>query len=180
MTKRTTPIVVGVADIKNRSQKIGDAIEPLELMVQAILEAIEDTQLSDAQAKKLLSDIDSISVVATWTWKYPDLPSLISKKLGVKDGYKTLSHHGGDAPVRLFDEAARRISFGEIKVAVVTGGEALASCEYNLSVMAYIPNLESVIACAAAGKLPPPGWMKEDENAKSVSASNRSMMGDSE
>lgn len=42
--------------------------------------------------------------------------------------YKYLSEHGGNSPAKLFDEAARRISFGEAKVAVVTGGEALASC----------------------------------------------------
>lgn len=130
MAPRMTPIVVGVGDIKNRSLKAEDAIEPMELMLQAIAKSICDTSLSLETAKELQSKIDSISVVNTWTWNYSDLPSLISEKLGVRPKYKVLSHHGGDSPAKLFDEAARRISFGESKVAIVTGGEALASCTF--------------------------------------------------
>jgi acetyl-CoA acetyltransferase len=102
----------------------------MELMLQAIAKSISDTSLSFEAAKELQSKIDSVGVVNTWTWNYSDLPSLVSEKLGVRPKYKVLSHHGGDSPVKLFDEAARRISFGESKVAIVTGGEALASCTF--------------------------------------------------
>ncbi|TVY83907.1 hypothetical protein LSUE1_G001727 [Lachnellula suecica] len=149
------PIVVGVGDIKNRSQKIEDAVEPMKLMLQATLVAIKDTGLSEAKAKKLQSAIESVSVVANWTWNYPDLPGLISENLGVNPSYKAISDHGGNSPAKFFDEAARRISAGESRVAVVTGGEALASLG----------------ACAAAGKMPPPGWTKPDKNAPTVDLS---------
>ncbi len=125
--KRAVPIVVGVGDIKNRSQKLEDANEPMILMLQAIQSAIRDTSLSSSGLKQLEASIDHVGVVNTWTWSYADLPGLISEKLGTKPKYKVLSHHGGDAPAKLFDEAARRISLGESKVAVITGGEALAS-----------------------------------------------------
>ena len=128
--KRNTPVVVGVGDIKNQSRKVEDAIEPMQLMLQAIHRAIKDTNLSASVASELQSEIDSVSVVATWTWNYHDLPGLLAEKLNVKPTYKVLSHHGGDSPAKLFDEAARRISFGEIRVAVITGGEALASCGF--------------------------------------------------
>lgn len=131
VSKRSTPIVVGVGDIKNRSQKVEDAIEPMQLMLQAILKAIQDTNLSSSAAKEIQSKIDSVSVVNPWTWVYPDLPGLISERLGAKPKYKVLSHHGGDSPAKLFDEAARRISLGESKVAIVTGGEALASGTFS-------------------------------------------------
>ena len=130
--RRPTPIVVGVGDIKNRSTKVEDAIEPMLLMLQAILKAIEDTNLSSSAARELQSKIDSVGVVNTWTWIYPDLPGLISEKLGVRPKYQVLSHHGGDSPAKLFDEAARRISTGESRVAIVTGGEALASCRFPI------------------------------------------------
>lgn len=126
-SNRAVPIVIGVGDIKNRSQKPEDAIEPLVLMVQSIQKALEDTNTSVTTAKALQANIDHVGVVNTWTWKYPDLPGLVAGKLGVKPKYQVLSHHGGDSPAKLFDEAARRISLGESKVAVVTGGEALAS-----------------------------------------------------
>ena len=125
---RRTPIVVGVADIVNRSRKVEDAIEPLELILHAIRNALKDTGLSDAAAATLQSEIDSLDVIKTWTWPYPDLPSLVAKRLDIKPTRRYYSEHGGNQPGKLFDEAARRISLGETKVAVVTGGEALASC----------------------------------------------------
>ena len=125
---RQTPVVVGVGDIVNRSRKVEDAIEPLELIIQAIQAAIKDTGLSESAASSLQSDIDSLDVVKSWTWPYPDLPSLVAKRLAIKPTRRHYSEHGGNQPGKLFDEAARRISLGETKVAVVCGGEAMASC----------------------------------------------------
>ncbi|KAK6528542.1 hypothetical protein TWF281_009783 [Arthrobotrys megalospora] len=142
------PIIIGVADVINRSTKVEDAKEPAELMHQAILDAVKDT--GSPKLELLKSSIDSIDAVNTWTWPYPDLPGLLAQKLGVNPSHKHISIHGGNQPGFLFDEAARRISKGQTKVAVVTGGEALASLG----------------AFAAAGKLPPPGW---SESAAEVS-----------
>ena len=127
------PVVIGVADIKNKSRKLEDAIEPLKLMLQAVELALADTNLSPTAAKKLQASVDSINVVANWTWPYPDVPKLLYKELGLKEGHKCSSEHGGNSPGKLFDEAARRISLGQTKVAVVTGGEALASRMFILS-----------------------------------------------
>lgn len=133
-----TPIVIGVGDFKIRSQKIEDALEPMELMLRAIHLALADTSLSSSSLATLQSQIDDISIVRTWTWPYPDLPSLLSKKLGVQPKYKFYSDHGGNQPAKLLDEAARRISKGECKVAVVTGGEALASRETPMSYFVFV------------------------------------------
>ncbi|KAG4415106.1 hypothetical protein IFR04_011743 [Cadophora malorum] len=160
-SSRAIPIVVGVGDIKNRSQKIEDAIEPMKLMLQAIQAAIKDTGLSSSAGKEFQASIDSVGVVNTWSWNYSDLPGLISENLGIKPKYKGLSHHGGDSPAKFLDEAARRISFRESKVAIITGGEALASLG----------------AYAAAGKSPP--WTEADESVKSVSVSDVSRMKES-
>lgn len=127
------PVVVGVADIVNRSTKVEDAREPLDLMVSAIRDALADTGLDASKADALRSSIDSINVVLSWTWPYPDLLGSISENLGVDASHKYLSPHGGNQSGKTFDEAARRISQGKTKVAVLTGGEALASrtaCPY--------------------------------------------------
>jgi hypothetical protein len=63
--QRRTPVVVGVGDVVNRSKKVEDAIEPLELIVQAIQEALRDTGLSESSASTLQSDIDSLDVIST-------------------------------------------------------------------------------------------------------------------
>jgi hypothetical protein len=129
MSAPQTPIIIGVADIKNRSTALADAHEPASLIYKAILAAIQDA--SAPNSAMLQSAIDSIDVVRTWTWPYADLPGLLGEKLGVKDGLKRnfYSEHGGDKPGKLLDEAARRVARGEVGVAVVCGGEALASCE---------------------------------------------------
>ncbi|KAF2084822.1 hypothetical protein K490DRAFT_75612 [Saccharata proteae CBS 121410] len=148
---KATPIIIGVGDIKNRSQKVEDAIEPLHLMLRAIEQALNDT---DASSKHdLQSQIDSIDVVRTWTWPYPDIAASIAEHIGAeKVGRVFCSDHGGDKPAKLVDEAARRISKRECEIAVVTGGEALAS----------------LAACVAAKTMPPPGWTKPDQNVESV------------
>ncbi|GAB7349144.1 hypothetical protein MBLNU459_g8085t2 [Dothideomycetes sp. NU459] len=149
---RAVPVIVGVGDIVNRSPQAQDAIEPLQLMLQAIQLAIQDTNLESPAVESLRSGINSIDVVRTWTWPYPDLPGLLAQKLGAKPLHTSYSDHGGNQPAKLLDEAARRIATGRSKVAVVTGGEALAS----------------LTACAKAKKLPPPGWTKVDQSVDSV------------
>lgn len=125
------PIIIGVGDVKNRSTAVADAKEPLTLMLEAIQTALQDASASSYS--DLRSKIDSIDVVKTWTWPYPDLPGSIAEKLSVEktSKWKRYSDHGGDKPGKLFDEAAKRIAKGECKVAVVTGGEALASRVYS-------------------------------------------------
>jgi acetyl-CoA acetyltransferase len=130
---RNTPVIIGVGDIVNRSKGIEDAIEPLQLMISAIQNAIQDSGLQAARSAELQSQIDSVDVVQSWTWPC-DYPTLIAERLALGgDGesrlHLHLSDHGGNQPAKLVDEAARRISLGEAKVAVVTGGEALASCK---------------------------------------------------
>jgi hypothetical protein len=127
----TTPIVIGVGDFINRSKRVEDAVEPLQLMLNAIEAAIADTGISESSSRDLRAAADSLEVVRTWTWPYPDLPGLIAQRLNINPNRKHYTDHGGNQPGILFDEAARRISKGETKVAILTGGEALASCKHS-------------------------------------------------
>lgn len=126
------PIVVGVGEVKNKSRKPEHLLEPMQLMLQATHLAIQDAALSTKASTQLQSSIDSVNVVHTWTWPYPDLPGLLAEKLDVQPKHKLYSELGGNAPAKLFDEAARRISVGECKVALVTGGEALDSRKFEV------------------------------------------------
>lgn len=125
--KGPVPIIVGVGDVKNRSLAPEAAVEPMRLMLQAIHKAIEDTGLPTSATQSLQFEIDSIDVVRSWTWPYEDLPDLLASNLGAAVKHKFYSDHGGNQPGKLIDDTARRISQGEVKIAVVTGGEALAS-----------------------------------------------------
>ncbi|PSR81431.1 hypothetical protein BD289DRAFT_462123 [Coniella lustricola] len=137
------PVIVGVADIKNKTDLHK---EPATLMLEAIHSAIQDSGASKSQ---VTSQIDSIDVVRTWTWPYADLPGLLSQRLQLASKPKWSHYtatHGGNQPAKLVDEAAGRIARGTSTVAVVTGGEALAS----------------LTACAKLGVTEPRGWTKPE------------------
>jgi acetyl-CoA acetyltransferase len=122
------PIVVGVGDFVNRSTALADAHEPLTLILNAIELALKDAGLPEEKRKLLQAAVDSIDVVRTWTWPYDDLPGDIARELGVEVRHSFYTEHAGNQPAKRFDLAAKRIARGETKVAVITGGEALASC----------------------------------------------------
>jgi hypothetical protein len=129
-TPFSTPVVIGVGDFINRSKRVEDAVEPLQLMLNAVETAIDDTGISESSIRDLRAAVDSLDVVRTWTWPYPDLPGLIAQRLSINPSRKHYTDHGGNQPGLVFDEAARRISKRESKVAILTGGEALASCKH--------------------------------------------------
>jgi len=137
MSDPNTPIIIGVADVKNRSTSLSSAKEPATLMLEAIHAALADT--SCPSIPDLQAGIDSIDVVRTWTWPYEDLAGLLAGSLGVKGmKWKRTSEHGGDKPGKLFDEAAKRVGRGKCRIAVVTGGEALASCTFSPLVSLFL------------------------------------------
>lgn len=166
---RRIPVIIGVGDVVNRSKNVKDAVEPLQLMINAIQYAIQDTGLSASHLAALQSEIDSVDVVKTWTWPC-DYPSLIAERLAFKPLHKDYSEHGGNQPARCVDDAARRISLGESKVAIVTGGEALASCGFSIidEVDGVLADRMAVTACAAAKQMPPPGWTPASEDVNAV------------
>ncbi|TWU70896.1 hypothetical protein ED733_001697 [Metarhizium rileyi] len=125
--KPAIPIIVGVGDLRNKSSKVEDAVEPARLMVSAIRRAVEDTGLDQEARQSLLSQVDSLRVVPTWTWAYNDLPAAISEHLGIMPAHRVLGEHGGNQPALQCDEAARDIAARKRAVSVLTGGEALAS-----------------------------------------------------
>ncbi|KAM3505323.1 hypothetical protein MY10362_003026 [Beauveria mimosiformis] len=124
---RATPIIIGVGDVRNKSSKPEDAIEPSKMMVGAIQNAIKDTGLDAGAQKQLLGDADSLRIIPTWTWAYNDLLSTVANDLGIRPATKEMPTHGGNQPALQCDEAARAIANGQSKVAILTGGEAMAS-----------------------------------------------------
>lgn len=152
-----TPIIVGVGEIREKEFDIQHTTEPAGLMIAAIRQAASDASLTAADIEK----IDDISVVPPWSMQYPDLPGLLAEQLRSTPAFSTIGHHGGEQCALLTDEAARRIARGSSKLAIITGGEALAS----------------VAACQKAGLLPPPGWSAADPEAKAVSTNDLSFNG---
>ncbi|KAL3965317.1 hypothetical protein ACCO45_002321 [Purpureocillium lilacinum] len=163
-SRPAVPIIVGVGDVRNKSFKVEDAVEPAQLMVRAIRNAFSDTGLAEPLQKELLLKADSLRVVPTWTWAYKDLPGSIASGLGINPRTRVMPDHGGNQPALQCDEAARAIANGESDVAILTGGEALASLG----------------ACQKAGQTPPKGWEEADPSGKSLASLDMSILKESE
>ncbi|KAJ6787054.1 hypothetical protein PWT90_03193 [Aphanocladium album] len=151
---RAIPIIVGVGDVRNKSSKPEDAIEPSKMMISAIQNAVKDTGLDASSQKQLLGDSDSLRIIPTWTWAYNDILSTVADGLDIQPKVKEMPTHGGNQPALQCDEAARAISTGQSKVAILTGGEAMASRQ-----------------------IPPPGWVEPDPDGKSLTM-DMSILGD--
>ena len=115
-----TPVIIGVGEIKNPSRRKEDAIEPLDLMLSAINASAHDADGS--RMAELLACVDSVSVVASSTWSYTDLPKLLSAKLGIRPSHKAYSALAGSASIQLIDDTARLIAKGDSQVGVAVGG----------------------------------------------------------
>jgi hypothetical protein len=127
MSHDLEPVIIGVGEVANRSKRVEDAREPLHLMLEAINAAFDDAGLS---LNAVRSHVDSLDVIRTWTWPYKDLPSLLASKLGLVSGRRYESPDGGNQPGKLLDEACQRLARGDSTMCLLTGGEALASCEF--------------------------------------------------
>ncbi|KAG5992535.1 hypothetical protein E4U54_003616 [Claviceps lovelessii] len=154
------PIIVGVADIRNKSLRTEDALEPAQLMVDAIQQALVDCGMGGEAQRDLRWRVDSLRVVPTWTWAYTDLPGIISERLGIQPSQRIVGEHGGNQPALQCDEAARDIAARRSVVTVLTGGEALAS----------------LAACQKRGRSPPPGWLEPDPGGKQLASLDLSIL----
>ncbi|MEZ6029535.1 MAG: acetyl-CoA acetyltransferase [Hyphomonadaceae bacterium] len=111
------PVIAGIGEIADRPKDVTQALEPVALMVAA-------ARLADAEARGLLSEVDSIDIVGLVSWRYSDTAALLCEKLGVSPKRAVYGPVGGESPIRYLHEAARRIANGESVVGLVTGGEA--------------------------------------------------------
>jgi acetyl-CoA C-acetyltransferase len=122
MTNENYPVIVGVGQFMNRSERIEDAIEPVELMARVARSAAED-----AGDTALLEKLESVQVVNQMSWPYADAPGALAERIGATPAQKVYTSVGGETPQRLVNEAAEAIVNGEIRVALITGAEALNS-----------------------------------------------------
>lgn len=121
MDAERTPVIVGVGQVNDRPERVDEALDPVELMAEALRRADHDA------GAEFLADCDSLAVVSQLAW--PQLNPVDGKlagRLGIAPRHREQSAKpNGDSPVRLLNEAANRIGAGEAAVCAVVGGEAL-------------------------------------------------------
>ena len=118
--EKNHPIVIGVGQITHREKIQGNNVTAVDLAVRAISECAADTGRPD-----ILKLVDAISVVFMMA-EYPNRTApRICKQLGISPPIQEETAVGGNYPQWLVNRAADKIMAGELKIALLAGGEAL-------------------------------------------------------
>jgi len=116
-----SPCIIGVAQHTWHPGR-GLAPEPLDMWVE-----VAGSAAADAGIRSSLSDVDALHVVHCMSWVYDDAPARLADRLGIQAKHAEVSMLAGTASQRMVNAAAERMLAGASELALVVGGEALAS-----------------------------------------------------
>ena len=145
MVDPRTPVVVGAAQVLQRTDDLSEARGPIDLMVRAVTGAVADAGATIATA-------DELTVVRSLSTRDRNPAQAVARRAGIAAVRHGLTPHGGNSPQWLVNDAAARIAAGQLDCAVLTGGEAARSRRR---------------AKAAGADLP---WMTADESSAAPTA----------
>lgn len=114
----STPVIVGVGQTLQRTDDLGEALDPTLLMCSAIGEATVDAGL------RSIPNPDSVRIVNLLTWRYGDPGYLVSQQLGLTPRETAYTTMGGQSPQSLVNVTAAEIQNGDLDLAILAGGEA--------------------------------------------------------
>ena len=119
------PCLIGVAQLTNRTEatSASDEAEPLDMWARVAREAADDA----GAASDVLGAVDSLQVVYCQSWPYDDPTHRLSERLGIDPRHTHYSGVGGTVPQQLVSDSAASILRGDVDVALICGGEALAT-----------------------------------------------------
>jgi acetyl-CoA C-acetyltransferase len=117
-----TPCLIGTA---RRTWHPGGepAPEPLAMWAELAGAAARDA----SEHHDVLGAVDDLSLVHCQSWAYDHPVDRLAQRLGLDGARRSASILAGTSPQRLIDDAARRMLEGRTQVALVVGGEALAT-----------------------------------------------------
>ena len=116
LIKNRTPIIVGVGQLLNRSRDLGDAIEPIQLMLASLKAAEEDSE------SKLLGDVDSMRVIRG-IWDYGNPARYLTETLGCNKAETIGTLFGGNQVQAVVNRSCLDIQSGLNSLVAITGAE---------------------------------------------------------
>lgn len=125
-----TPILVGCGDVTDMTTPGELGRSPYEITAQTAMLA-----LKDAAAPGLKEQIDSVAMLRffadtshrfdTKLGRSSNPPRSVTKRMGIAPAEHIYTWNGGNMPQYMVNEYAERIQRGELRAAMVMGGEAL-------------------------------------------------------
>ena len=124
------PILVGSGDVTDMTTPIERGRSPFDIAAQAGRLALDDTGVAD-----FASSIDTVAMIrlfsdtshrfATKLGTSSNPPKSVAKRLGIDAGRHIYTWNGGNMPQYLVNRFAEAIARGEMRAAMIVGGEAL-------------------------------------------------------
>ncbi|MGA2836132.1 MAG: acetyl-CoA synthetase [Acidimicrobiales bacterium] len=118
-----TPCIIGAA---RRTWRDRPVPEPLLLW-----EEVARAAAADAGCPSALADLQSLQVVYCQSWQYDRPCDRLAERLGARPAQRGYSGLGGSVPLRLTADAASSMADGGPDLALVVGGEALATLRHH-------------------------------------------------
>ncbi len=112
-----TPVLVGIGVTTRREARHEDALEPMDLMLEAVRKAGADCGASQA-----LAGVQQVAV-PRGRWTYANPPGEIARTIGAS-GARTVLSTVGVLQQTLLGDACERIARGEIHSALIAGADA--------------------------------------------------------
>ena len=137
MVHARTPVLVGVGQLLNRIESLDQAIEPIEMMLEACRRAERDTG-----AGGLLSQVQSVRVIKG-VWNYENPAALIAERIGAAGAHTVGTLFGGNQNQAIVNMTAGEILRGEFDLVLVTGAENGYSTNKARKAEVTLPQVEA-------------------------------------
>jgi acetyl-CoA C-acetyltransferase len=115
-----TPVIVGVGQWSNRVDRGEPAVEPVDMMAEALRRAATD---SGATTDPLVG-ADAVRVLSVFSRRYRNAARLVARRIGADPADEALSPIGGNEPQALVSQACLDIAAGDVDTVLICGAEA--------------------------------------------------------
>ena len=118
-----TPVLVGAGQWSNRVDRGEPAVEPAEMMAEALRRA------GDRQRRRrvtLLRQADAVRVLSVFSRRYRNAARLVAERIGARPATRPLSPIGGNEPQTLVSRACLDIAAGDARHRADLRGRGLA------------------------------------------------------
>ena len=115
-----TPVIVAVGQSEQRFANPLDALEPIDLLAEAVHEAATHNSV-----KYLTSNADTVCVVDMMSWDYADPARSLARRVKADPRRTIATLTGGNSPQMALNHLAREIQAGATEIAILGGVECV-------------------------------------------------------